>query len=62
MAGLFKGKCGVIMGIANQHSIASGIARFLVDEGADIAFSFLPDECWDMGCCKKVIAGSLYCS
>jgi enoyl-[acyl-carrier-protein] reductase (NADH) len=48
------------MGIANQHSIASGIARFLVDEGADIAFSFLPDECWDMGCCKKVIAGSLY--
>jgi len=56
MAGLFEGKCGVIMGIANQHSIASGIARFLVDQGAEIAFSFLPDDSGKMeGRIRKVV-------
>jgi len=56
MAGLFKGKKGVIMGIANQHSIAAGIAKFLVDEGAEIAFSFLPDDTGKMeGRIRKVV-------
>jgi enoyl-[acyl-carrier protein] reductase I len=56
MAGLFKGKCGVIMGIANHHSIAAGIAKFLIDEGADLAFSYLPDETGKMeGRIRKVV-------
>lgn len=40
----FKGKVGVIMGVANQHSIASGVARVLTGMGAEIAYSYLPDE------------------
>ena len=56
MAGLFKDKKGVIMGIANQHSIAAGIAKFLIDEGAEVAFSFLPDDTGKMeGRIRKVV-------
>lgn len=42
--GLFESKTGVIMGVANNYSIATGVAKFLHKEGADIAFSYLPDE------------------
>lgn len=42
--GLFDGKCGIIMGVANDRSIATGIADFLHKEGADLGFSFLQDE------------------
>ncbi len=42
--GLFDGKTGIIMGVANERSIATGIAEFLSKEGAELAFSFLPDE------------------
>ena len=41
--GLFAGKQGVIMGVANGHSIAAGVAKFLADQGASLAFSHLPD-------------------
>lgn len=41
--GLFAGKRGVIMGVANGHSIAAGVAKFLADQGATLAFSHLPD-------------------
>tara|TARA_E500000081_G_scaffold153463_1_gene187852 strand:+ start:668 stop:1516 length:849 start_codon:yes stop_codon:yes gene_type:complete len=37
---LMKGKRGVVMGVANDHSIAWGIARSLFAAGADIAFSY----------------------
>ena len=40
MAGLMAGKRGLIMGVANDHSIAWGIARALRREGADLAFTF----------------------
>jgi enoyl-[acyl-carrier protein] reductase I len=40
MAGLMKGKRGLVMGVANDRSIAWGIARALADEGADLAFSY----------------------
>ena len=33
-----KGKKGVIMGIANDHSIAWGIAKKLSEEGAELCF------------------------
>jgi enoyl-[acyl-carrier protein] reductase I len=42
--GIFSGKRGVIMGVANEYSIASGVAKFLHQEGAQLAFSHLPDK------------------
>jgi enoyl-[acyl-carrier protein] reductase I len=39
--GLMSGKKGVIFGVANDKSIAWGIARKLHDEGATIAFTYL---------------------
>lgn len=41
---LFSNKRGLIMGVANSRSIATGIAEALKAEGADIGYSFLPDE------------------
>ncbi len=37
---LMKGKRGLVMGIANDHSIAWGIARTLAAQGAEMAFTF----------------------
>ena len=38
--GLMKGKRGLIMGVANNRSIAWGIARACHDQGADLAFTY----------------------
>jgi len=35
-----KGKRGLVMGVANNHSIAWGIAKALHDAGAELAFSY----------------------
>lgn len=40
MADLMKGKRGLVMGVANERSIAWGIARALAAEGAELAFSY----------------------
>ena len=40
MADLMKGKRGLVMGVANDHSIAWGIAKALHAEGAELAFSY----------------------
>ena len=40
MQDLMKGKRGLIMGVANDHSIAWGIARTLAAQGAELAFTF----------------------
>ncbi len=37
---LMKGKKGLIMGVANDRSLAWGIAKKLADNGAEIAFSY----------------------
>jgi enoyl-[acyl-carrier protein] reductase I len=37
--GLLEGRNALIFGVANDHSIAWGIARALHDEGADVGFS-----------------------
>ena len=42
-AGLMKGKRGLVMGVANQHSIAWGIAQALHEAGAELAFSYQGD-------------------
>jgi enoyl-[acyl-carrier protein] reductase I len=38
--GLMCGRRGVVMGVANDHSIAWGIARVLAGHGAEIAFTY----------------------
>ena len=40
MQGLMQGKRGLIMGVANDHSIAWGIARTLAAQGAELAFTY----------------------
>ena len=40
MPGLMQGKRGLVMGVANDHSIAWGIAKALADNGAQIAFTY----------------------
>jgi enoyl-[acyl-carrier protein] reductase I len=40
MQDLMKGKRGLIMGVANDHSIAWGIAKALHAQGADLAFTY----------------------
>jgi enoyl-[acyl-carrier protein] reductase I len=40
MAGMMKGKRGLIMGVANNRSIAWGIAKACADQGAELAFTF----------------------
>jgi len=40
---IVKGKKGLIMGVANERSIAWGIAKKLSENGADLAFTYLGD-------------------
>jgi enoyl-[acyl-carrier protein] reductase I len=40
---LMKGKRGLIMGLANDRSLAWGIAKQLGDQGAELAFSYQGD-------------------
>ena len=40
MPGLMTGKRGLVMGVANERSIAWGIASALAAEGAELAFSY----------------------
>src|SRR5471032_651685 len=42
-SGLMRGKRGLIMGVANNRSIAWGIARACRDHGADLAFTYQGD-------------------
>jgi len=37
---LMQGKRGLIMGVANDHSIAWGIAKALAEQGAELAFTY----------------------
>lgn len=42
--GLFSGKKGIVMGIANEYSIAAAVAKYLSAEGAELGFNNLPDK------------------
>ncbi|NWG45290.1 MAG: SDR family oxidoreductase [Alphaproteobacteria bacterium] len=37
---LLKGRRGLVMGVANDHSIAWGIARLAAEHGAELAFTY----------------------
>ena len=41
---LMAGKRGLIMGVANDRSIAWGIAQKLAEHGAELAFSYQADQ------------------
>ncbi|MGH6876523.1 MAG: SDR family oxidoreductase [Rhizomicrobium sp.] len=41
--GLMSGRRGLVMGVANDHSIAWGIARMLAGHGAEVAFTYQGD-------------------
>jgi enoyl-[acyl-carrier protein] reductase I len=41
--GLLKGKRGLVMGVANNRSIAWGIAKACADQGAELAFTYQGD-------------------
>ena len=61
---LMKGKRGLIMGVANDHSIAWGVAKALADQGAELAFTYQGEA---LGKRVKPLAGSvgssrLFCS
>jgi enoyl-[acyl-carrier protein] reductase I len=56
MQDLMKGKRGLIMGVANDHSIAWGIAKALAAEGAELAFTYQGDA---LGKRVKPLAASL---
>jgi enoyl-[acyl-carrier protein] reductase I len=56
MQGLMQGKRGLIMGVANDHSIAWGIARTLSAHGAELAFTYQGDA---LGKRVKPLAASL---
>lgn len=43
MAGLMQGKRGLIMGVANDRSLAWGIAKAIADQGGELAFSYQGD-------------------
>ncbi len=40
---LMQGKKGLIMGVANDRSIAWGIAKKLNEHGAELAFTYVGD-------------------
>ena len=40
MSGVLQGKRGLVMGVANDRSIAWGIARAMADAGAELAFTY----------------------
>jgi enoyl-[acyl-carrier protein] reductase I len=42
-AGLMTGKRGLVMGVANDHSIAWGVAKALAQNGAALAFTYQGD-------------------
>ncbi len=41
---LIKGKCGLVIGVANEHSIAAGCAHAFHDAGARLALTYLNDK------------------
>ena len=51
-----KGKRGIVMGIANERSVAWGIAESLSKSGAELAFSYAGDAVK-----KRVVPLALNC-
>ena len=48
--GMFDGKKGLVLGVANNRSIAWAIAKTIMDEGGEVGFTHLPDPPGDEKC------------
>ena len=57
--GILEGKRGLIVGVANERSIAWHIAQHAVEQGAECAFSFLPGEKMEGRVRKTLNSGGL---
>ncbi|WP_307154166.1 enoyl-ACP reductase FabI [Rhodopseudomonas julia] len=44
MKGLMEGKRGLVMGVANDHSIAWGIAKAVAEHGGELAFTYQGEQ------------------
>jgi enoyl-[acyl-carrier protein] reductase I len=42
--GLFTGKKGLVLGVANEYSIAWAISKQLIEQGAEVGFTHLPGD------------------
>ncbi len=56
--GLFTGKKGLVLGVANDFSIAWAISKRILDEGGEIGFTHLPGEKMERRVRKTVPAES----
>ena len=56
--GLFTGKKGMVLGVANDFSIAWAIAKQLLEHGAEVGFTHLPGEKMERRVRKTVPAES----
>ncbi len=56
MSGMLNGKRGLIMGVANERSIAWGIAKAMAGAGAELAFTYQGEA---FGTRLKPLAGSV---
>jgi enoyl-[acyl-carrier protein] reductase I len=58
--GRFTGKTGLILGVANEYSIAWSISKQLLDEGATLGFTHLPGDKMERRVRKTVPAGTSF--
>ncbi len=56
---LLEGRKGLVLGVANDHSLAWHIARHLIDHGAECGFSHLPGEKMERRVRKTLDAGGV---
>ncbi len=56
MDGLMKGKRGLVVGVANDHSYAYHIAASLLEAGAECLFTHLPGEKMERRCRRALTA------
>ena len=54
--GLFDGKKGSVLGVANDRSIAWAIAKTVMEEGGEVGFTHLPDRPDDEN--KRIVVAS----
>ena len=53
MSGMMTGKRGLIMGLANDRSLAWGIAKQLGEQGAELAFQLSGRGAARSGCARS---------
>lgn len=62
MSGMLSGKKGLVVGIANEASIAWGCAQAFADQGAELAITYLNDKAKPfVEPLAQRLAGSLFC-